>query len=292
MKRRLAFLSAADGTRLCYELTGSGSSTLVLCDGLGCAGYIWKHFIPFFSSSFRILHGQYRGHGCSELPREIASMNVEQFAEDLARLLTVLPSPGPVLLVGHSMGVQVVLEFYRRYPEKVEALILINGAAGHALRYVHRTTKFAAALPTLRSLMGRWPEPFRKYWKPLLDSELSYLIGLAFEVNPRLTRREDFRPYFRDLGAMNPAAFFTALSSAERHSADDLLSQIKCPVLLIASKNDRFTPSEVMEKMDELIPGARLFMLPHATHIGPLERPDLLHEEVARFLRRAAYQKS
>lgn len=286
LARRLGFISAGDGTRLAYELLGAAAParTLVLCDGVGCAGYIWKYLLPTFAPTLRILHGQYRAHGRSELPRDLSSMNVEQLADDLLRLLQVLPSDEPIILAGHSMGVQVALEFYRRHPERVAALILINGAAGNALRYVHGTPLFAKALPSVRDLLGRWQPLVKKYWKTLLDSELAYQIGLALEVNPKLTKREDFRPYFREIAALDPQAFFTALGSAERHSAWDLLPAVKVPVLLIASEDDRFTPLPLMEKMHALIPKSHFELLPAATHIGPLEKPEEMNRAIALFL--------
>ncbi|MEZ4468186.1 MAG: hypothetical protein R3F43_28075 [bacterium] len=35
-----------DGTRLLYEIEGEGDIDLLLCDGIGCDGFIWKYLRP------------------------------------------------------------------------------------------------------------------------------------------------------------------------------------------------------------------------------------------------------
>ena len=276
--------TAADGSRIWYRSLGQGPRTLVLCDGVGCAGYIWQYLIPYFSDQYRIIHAQYRGHGFSSVPVDLSTMSIEQFAADLAGVLRQEVPDGPLVLLGHSMGVQVALEFLRSYPAQVESLVLMNGPYGEALAHVHNTGIFAQALPTFLSLADRWQPYLRKFWRPLLDSEVSYLFGLIFEVNPFLTKRRDFRPYFKDLGTMDPPAFLAALSSATQHSAWDLLAKITIPVLLVASEKDRFTPFPVVKSMHEAIAGSELLTLPTASHIGPLELPELVNLRIEKFL--------
>lgn len=283
--RKEAHLTARDGTRLWYETLGQGPRTLVLCDGVGCAGYIWKYVIPYFAPSFRILHAQYRGHGHSALPKDLQTMSVENFAEDLAAIIAQACPEGPLVLIGHSMGVQVVLEFYARHPERIQSLVLVNGPYGHALRHVHGTKFFVRALGPVRKLIERFQPKVEKYWKMLMDSELSYIAALALEVNPGLTKRDDFRPYFKELAEMNPKAFFTAISNAEKHSAWSVLPKITVPVLVVASEKDRFTPYPIVKRMFAMIPDAQLLELPSASHIGPLELPELLNLRLEKFLR-------
>ena len=283
-------VNAQDGTRLWYQTLGQGPVTLVLCDGVGCAGYIWKYVIPHFKASFRILHAQYRGHGRSAVPKDINTMSVEQLAEDLSLIINSAAATGPLVLLGHSMGVQVALEYYSRHPGRVSALVLINGPFEHALRHVHSTKLFARALPFVRFAIKRWESQVDAYWQPWLDSELSYLIALIFEVNPLLTKRRDFRPYFKELGAIDPNAFFTAVAHAEKHSARHVLPMIKVPILVVASERDRFTPFSVMKELVELLPQAETLVLQGASHIGPLERPELLNTRMETFLKGANLQ--
>ncbi len=279
------YMSAADGTRLWYEVIGQGPVTLVLCDGVGCAGYIWKYIVADFSSQYRILHGQYRAHGHSDVPKDLSTMTVEQLADDMNSLIEKVVGNGPIVLMGHSMGVQVALECYRRRPASVRSLVLINGPYGKALQHVHSTKFFVNILPTVRSLVDRWQGLVNRYWEPVLDSELSYIIAMIFEVNPLLTKRKDFRPYFKELGSINPQAFFTALNNANKHSAYTVLRHIKIPCLVVAGDRDRFTPYPIVRKMFEAIPKAEYLMLRKGSHIGPLELPRILNQRIDAFLR-------
>ncbi|HYX33237.1 MAG TPA: alpha/beta hydrolase, partial [Oligoflexus sp.] len=232
--RETGFFETSDATEIWYQSVGQGPMTMVLCDGVACTGYIWKYFIPYFSQHFRIIHSQYRGHGDSAIPRNLATMTVERFAQDINELLGHLKLEGPVLLVGHSMGVQVALECYRQKRDNVAGLILINGPYGEALRHVHGNPMFAKALPWLRMAFEKWDKHIQKVWQPLLDSEVAYLYAVLFEVNPWLTRRHDFRVYFEDVGAMKPLVYIAALQGATRHTAEDLLPHIKVPTLVVA----------------------------------------------------------
>ena len=47
----------------------AGEPGAVLCDGLGCDGFVWKYLQPYLQQSHRVLRWHYRGHGRSGLPR-------------------------------------------------------------------------------------------------------------------------------------------------------------------------------------------------------------------------------
>jgi pimeloyl-ACP methyl ester carboxylesterase len=282
--RETGFFTSSDGTEIWYQSIGEGPLTMVLCDGVACTGYIWKYFIPHFSQHYRIIHSQYRGHGESGIPKDLDTMTVETFAKDINDLLDYLGVEGTTLLVGHSMGVQVALECYRQKRDAFTGLILINGPFGEALRHVHGNPVFAMALPWLKKAFNKWNQYIEKVWRPMLDSEIAYLYAVLFEVNPWLTRRHDFRVYFEDLGAMRPLVYIAALDGATRHSAEDLLPQIKVPVLVVAGDKDRFTPYPICLKLHKSIPGADLLTLPTGSHIGPLELPEFIHLRIEKFI--------
>ncbi|HET9237272.1 MAG TPA: alpha/beta hydrolase [Oligoflexus sp.] len=282
--RETGFFTSSDATDIWYQSVGQGPLTMVLCDGVACTGYIWKYFIPYFAQQYRIIHSQYRGHGDSAIPRNLDTMTVETFAKDINDLLDYLDVKGPIILVGHSMGVQVALECYRQKRSIYSGLILINGPYGEALRHVHGNPIFAKALPWLKKAFFKWDQHIQKVWRPLLDSEIAYLYAVLFEVNPWLTRRRDFRVYFEDVGAMKPLVYIAALDGATRHSAEDLLPEIKVPTLVVAGDKDRFTPYPICLKLHRSIPGADLLTLPTGSHIGPLELPEFIHLRIEKFI--------
>ena len=76
------YIPSYDGTKLFTEAYGDASKPpLVLCDGLGCDGFIWQHFLPAFIDDFYIIHFQYRGHGLSAPPAIKSAMQVSTFVQ-------------------------------------------------------------------------------------------------------------------------------------------------------------------------------------------------------------------
>lgn len=273
-----------DGTPIWFRRIGSGEPTLALCDGVGCDGYIWKYFIPFFQGQRRIVHFQYRGHGASGVPDDLARLGIEECAMDLLSVLDAAEIDAPVVVFGHSMGVQVALEFYHRNPERVRALGLVTGSYGKALDHVHDNSLLRRVFPLIRLVNSRFSGPFRNFWRELLRSELAYWLATAFEITEGLIKREDFFPYFEHLAHMDPEIFLRTLSSAARHTAEPYLSDIRVPTLIVAGELDRFTPYWLSRRMHAMISGSELLTLPMASHTGPIELPELMNLRVARFL--------
>ena len=86
--RELYIRSVVD-TRLWVASVGRGP-TVVLCDGLGCDGYIWKHILPDLKRDFHVVRWHYRGHGRSEAPTGLTAMTVEGLVDDLHTVLDEL----------------------------------------------------------------------------------------------------------------------------------------------------------------------------------------------------------
>ena len=116
------FAESADGTRIHWSATGAGAPVLVCCDGIGCDGFVWKYLVRDFSGRHRIVRWHYRGHGRSGNPSDPGRVGFDDLSADLEAVLRATRTEKAVLL-GHSMGVQVVLEHHRRHPERVLALV-------------------------------------------------------------------------------------------------------------------------------------------------------------------------
>ena len=278
-------VKAFDDAPIWYRSLGSPKDpVLVLCDGVGCEGYIWKYFLEHFQQSQRILHWNYRGHGKTPAPGNPDTLTVEQFAEDLKVVLDDAGVERPAVILGHSMGVQVIFEFYHRYPERVTALIPVTGSYGKALDHVHDTGLMKQLFPYVKSLFQRYTPLAEKFWERAADSEFAILYSLFFEVNPRLVNREDFAPYFDHLKRMDPLLFMRCLEAATLHTAESYLPEVSVPVLIVASERDRFTPFWISRRMRALIPHSEFLTLPTGTHVGPIELPELVNLRIEKFL--------
>jgi pimeloyl-ACP methyl ester carboxylesterase len=274
---------APDGTRLAWTSAGAGGPAVLLTDGIGCAGWIWRRLEPELAQERRVLHWNYRGHGESEPPKDPERSTVDDCVSDL---FTVLDAAGEerAVLVAHSMGVQIALEAYRRAPERVAALVLIHGAPGRLLDTFHDTAVLRTVLPWLRTVIDRWPEIARAGFRALVTADVAIDYALAFEVNRAVLRRDDLVPYFRDLSCVDPALFVRLLASAAAHDVTGSLGAVRVPTLIVAGGRDGFTPTRLSVSMHEAIPGSELLVLPAGTHVGPLEFPELVNARVKEFL--------
>jgi pimeloyl-ACP methyl ester carboxylesterase len=285
MQRTEHYATARDGTRLHWTASGLGPGpTVVLCDGIGCAGYIWRFLRPELAKHHRVIHWNYRGHGGSERPADPERVSLVECVDDL---LAVLDAAGErsAVLVGHSMGVQVALEAHRRAPDRVDGLVLICGAPGHLLDTFHDVPVASAAFPYWRRAVERFPALARLLARVVIPTELTLRLALAFEVNSQRLAREDLQRYLDDLADVDSPLFIRLLASAAQHDASDHLGDVAVPTLILAGEKDSFTPMWLSVKMHAAIPASELLVLPGGTHVGPLEHPDLCALRLEKFFR-------
>ncbi len=278
--------AARDGTRLHWTEAGKGSPAVVLTDGIGCAGFVWRHLEPALARRHRVIHWNYRGHGRSASPRDPYRVTLDDCVEDLLCVLDAAGEPRAIL-AGHSMGVQVSLEAHRRAPERVAALLLVCGAPGHPLDTFHDSNALKLVFPFARNAVERHPTLARLVFKAVVPTEFAIELALTHEVNRARVDRADLIRYFDDLSRIDPLLFVRMLASASETDSRDHLPHVHIPTLVLAGERDSFTPVHLSRAMHRAIPGAELVVIPGGTHVTPLEYSALVVRHVRGFLRRA-----
>jgi pimeloyl-ACP methyl ester carboxylesterase len=283
-------ISRADGSPLYYSLRepvgrSEPAATVVLSDGIGCDGYVWKYLKRDLAANYRVIHWHYPGHGRSPMPRRLDRVAIPDLADDLADVLDDCGIERAVLF-GHSMGVQVTLETCRRHPQRVDAMVLLCGMAENPLRTFRGTGALEEVLPAARYVVDRAPRVLRGLVRRVLPTRLAYTVATRVEVNGELLDAADFMPYLRGLSRIEPHLFLTMLEGAGRHSAMDFLPQVAAPTLVVGGDRDGFTPPALSRKIAEAIPGAELALVERGSHTAPLERPRFVDRIVLEFLER------
>jgi pimeloyl-ACP methyl ester carboxylesterase len=282
---RESFACAADGTRLYVRERGPESSrlTTILCDGICCDGYIWKYLWDDLAPLTRLCHWHYRGHGRSAPPRDPARIDVPTHADDLDHIRRHV-GDGPVVLVGHSMGCQVVLEAFRQRPTQIEGLVLLCGSSGRVTYTFHGTDLLARVLPKLIHVTETRPGLMRGIWSRFPVHAALKIALTTGEVDKNLLNPDDLLPYLEHVANMDLLLFLRMLRAAGEHSADGYLRAVDAPALVIAGKADTFTPYALAERMASMLPKAEILAVPSATHVAPLEQRDVVGKRVVQFL--------
>ena len=285
------FAQGADGTRLYFHRqagppNGAESGlTALLCDGLACDGFIWKYLWGELAEQMSVAHSHYRGHGRSGLPVDTDQIGVKSLADDVDAVRRALGDP-PVVLVGHSLGTQVALEAYRRRPEGIAALVLLCGSFGRVTYTFKGSEMLASVLPNLIEFATAHPIVARAIWSSVPPKIAIAVARLTGDINLHRVRFEDVEPYFQHVSIVDFELFLRMLRAAGEHSAEDLLAEVRVPVLVIAGAKDSFTPAAVSEAMAAAIPGAELEVIPDGTHLAPLEHHVEIAQRIAAFLAR------
>lgn len=279
-----AYAVGRDGTPLFYESWGDRDdrAALAFCDGIGCDGYVWRYLREDFAQR-RTVHSHYRGHGRTPVPSDLSRVRIIDLSDDLA---SVLDDAGisRAVLIGHSMGVQVALETFRRHRNRVAGLVLMCGAPSHPLRTFRNSAALEELLPKIQRLTSRLPSVINRFTRMMLPTRLAYEIAARLEIQRDLVQPSDFMPYLEGMARVDIRLFVAMLSSAGEHSAEDLLGDIDVPTLVVSGERDGFTPPERSRAMAAAIPGADLLEIPGGSHTAPIERPELVTDRVRDFL--------
>ena len=101
---QISYIRSKDDTLITYECQGNGLTLLIVHGGTGDRTR-WTPLFPFFRSQFTVCAMDRRGHGESETG---SNYSLQKEIEDV--LAVVNSRPGPVFVLGHSIGGVFALE--------------------------------------------------------------------------------------------------------------------------------------------------------------------------------------
>jgi 3-oxoadipate enol-lactonase len=251
------------GAKIYWDEQGRGEPVLMIM-GLGWASNMWHRTRPVLAARYRTIAFDNRGAGRSDVspgPYTIASL-----ASDAAAVLDAAEVERAHIL-GASMGGMIAQEFALQYPDRVRSLILGCTAAGGP-----RAVQADAEAIQLLFRRDSNPEERAKAAVPFI-----YDSG---------TPRERIDQDLAVLGEWYPNAegYMAQLQGILAWEADSRLSDIKAPTLVIHGENDRLVPAVNGRLIAGRIPGARLVMLPRASHIFMTDQPTAAHHAFLEFL--------
>ena len=281
------YVRSFDGTKLFYSIEGKGKP-LVFCYGLVCSSLHWTYQIEHFQNTHQAIWFDYRGHQNSEVPKNLDSLTLENIARDLGTVLDELRIEDAVLL-GHSMGVNVVLEFFRQQPKRVAAMVLANGTAKRPLETLFQTNLFQAGFQVFKTLYQKSPELISHFWKLQKGNPLTRALVALGGFNPHLTDKADIDLYVDQVSEMDPAILVHLIQNYESYDATAWLHTVKVPTLIIAGEQDKIIPVSQQELLHQLIPNSHLEVIRHGSHCPQMDLPELVSLKIESFLSQIGY---
>ncbi len=248
-----------DGVVLAYDDAGSGYPPLVFVHGAACSRRFWCQQVPRFSSDHRVVTLDLRGHGESDAPSE--RYTVRLFADDLASTCMQSGIESPVV-IGHSLGGLVALDFASAYPDRVAAAVLIDSPLlpdGDRAKIVR---------DLVAGLRGRDP-----------DSALrDYFAGLFGPYDDAATRS-----WILDQAVVTEPHVTSSVWEESLVSWDDEAALRECRVSLLYI--DAGTPNADLARAVKLCPGLMIARTIGSGHFSPLMVPEQVNAVLERFLR-------
>ncbi len=240
---------------------------LLLIHGFPLDHRMWNAQIEALAGRCRVLAPDLRGFGASQVTPGTVSM--EQMADDLAGLLEALKIDVPVVVCGLSMGGYVAWQFWCKYAERVQGLVLCD------TRAAADTPEVAAGrLESAERVIREGPSVLVEGMIPKL------LAPQTIAGKPQLA--DTLAEMIRRADPQGVAAALRGM--AARPDFRGRLGQIACPTLVVVGRHDAISTVEEMTAIAAAIPAARLVEVPDAGHMSPLENPGAVNAAVLEFL--------
>jgi pimeloyl-ACP methyl ester carboxylesterase len=256
-----------EGTRLFYEVKGSGPA-VVLIHGGQLDSRMWDDQFDLLARRFTTVRYDVRGYGGSFQPDQLYSD-----ASDLAALLDYLKIR-KAHLVGLSLGGRVAGDFAVAHPQRVRSLTLVGpGLSGYEPPGAEEGDLRMWNL--LKVARDEGPEKVTEAW--LKDPFMAPAMEQA-QLSARLRRltRENAHCWLR-----NPI-----LQRSPTPPAAKRLDEIKAPTLLVLGDRDVPQIKATIETLERGIRGSQKVVIKGAGHLVNMERPEEFNQALLAFLGR------
>lgn len=212
----------------------------LLVHGIGVSSRYFTRLARVLARSGAVHVVELPGFGGAPRPEE--PLSVEEHAATVTAYVRAAQLDRPVL-VGHSMGVQVVVESALQDPDLFPAVVAIGGVVDPGAR--------SAPRQALRLAHDTLLEPPLANWAVL-----------------------------RDYARTGPRWYLRTLPVMLGYPTEEALPRLPVPLLVIRGELDPIAPHDWAEQMWRLAPDARLVEIEGAAHVAMYSRPQAVAEEI------------
>ena len=274
------FCRTTDGVNIAASITGDGEVLVRAATWLNHIDYEWRSpvrlpLLSFLADRFRLVRYDGRGNGLSDW--EVEDISFEGFLKDLDAVVAAL-GLSRYALMGVSQGAAIAIAHAARHPERVTKLVL-HGA------YAQGRNRRAGPgeLETAQALLSI----MRQGWG---NERSAFMRAFSSLYLPNGTREQITS--FAELQRMatSPANAVRLRTACDDIDVLALLEKVRCPTLVLHSRNDSVVPFEEGRRVAASIPRAKFAPLESDNHILMEDEPEwpTFLANIASFLGRPA----
>jgi pimeloyl-ACP methyl ester carboxylesterase len=249
-RARPSYATAPDGIRIAYEAHGSGAAgapALVFVHGWSCDRSYWDSQLDAFSPDYKVVAVDLAGHGESALDRK--DWSIAAFGGDVAAVVKKLRLTR-VILIGHSMGGDVIAEAARQLPGRVVGMIWVD---------VYKQIGPGRSPDSVQAFVARMRPHF-------VDSTRALVRSMFIPASdPALVER-----IVNDMSSAPPEVAIPSVEATRNYSRQmpHTLDELKLPVIAINPDN---APTDVSSMQQH---GVEVVIMPGVSHFLFLEDPE------------------
>lgn len=282
---------ARDGGHVSFLEWHGGHPAVHFAHANGFNAEVYRTLLAPLAARFQIFASDLRGHGFTTIPTSPGmTKGWSVYGSDLNQFLAEVHS-GPLVLAGHSMGAIASLMVAAHHPERVRALVLaepvlVPSAMAFALMRLVRATGIRTPVPDLAERAARRRDVFASFD----EAFYAYRGRGAFKTWPEQVLRDYLSGGLISTGNGTEVR----LACAPQWEAENFRSSppgiarlaklVRCPLTIIVGENGTARDREV-DAIKRLHRGTRVVRVPGASHFLPMERPDIVRDEIERCLR-------
>lgn len=265
---------------IAYTDEGKGDNTIILIHGLGSYLRAWEKNIGELSKNNRVIAIDLPGYGKSSKEPHTGMMT---FYAGIVNELVKELKLNKVVIGGHSMGGQIGMTTYLKYPQIVKGLVLAAPAGFE--RFTKGQKQWFRDVMTVDGVRLTTPEAIQNN---LASNFFRQPKDADFMVSERMEMRsaDDFIPYCY--------AVVQSVHGMVDNPVIDYLQDIKVPTLILFGENDNLIPNrylnpgrtvEIAKYGASKIHNSKLVMIPKTGHFLMFEKPEVFNKETIDFIK-------
>lgn len=284
------YIVTRDGEKIYYETNfdendfNPSKILIVLNNGLVCSVLHWSKLIPYLTQKgYQVLTHDYRGHFKSTGIDKISDINFNTITKDIHEILLRFNTPH-VVHMGHSMGVNVSLEFAKNFPDKSFGLVLISGTVVPPEDYMFDSNIISFVDPLFQELYEYKPKAMNFIWENAHKFPPFRFGILQGGFNKKKVTDEYVKQYMQKIGELGLPLFFQMMKEMNDHDIINYLDSIQTPSLIIGGDRDNIIPNYLQKILLQYLKKSEIYIVKDGSHVPQIDFPEVVNERIFAFL--------